>query len=158
MNYNIRKAEKKDIPAIIELIKELAEYERAPNEVTITETQLEKDGFSENPFFEAFIAENDTDTLGMAFYYYSYSTWKGLCLYLDDIIVKNKFRGKGIGEVLFREVVKKAKEKNAKKLHWQVLDWNEPAINFYRKKVDAVLDGEWINCKLTEQQIKDFKF
>ncbi|MBN2683355.1 MAG: GNAT family N-acetyltransferase [Bacteroidales bacterium] len=157
MEIKIRKAEKTDIPAILELIKELAEYERAPQEVTITEKQLLNDGFSNNPIFEVILAENSEDVLGMAFYFYSYSTWKGMCLYLEDIIVKNKYRGNGIGEILFKEVIKKAKEKEAKRLQWQVLDWNEPAINFYKKKLNAVLDGEWINCKLTEQQIKEFK-
>jgi N-acetylglutamate synthase-like GNAT family acetyltransferase len=157
MDIKIRKAEKTDIPAILELIKELAEYERAPQEVTITENQLLNDGFSKNPIFEVILAENNEDVLGMAFYFYSYSTWKGLCLYLEDIIVKNKYRGNGIGEILFKEVIKRAKEKETKRLQWQVLDWNEPAINFYKKKLNAVLDGEWINCKLTEQQIKEFK-
>jgi GNAT superfamily N-acetyltransferase len=158
MKITTRKAVKEDIPAILELIKELAEYERAPNEVTITENQLLKDGFSENPVFEVVLAENDNKTLGMAFYFFSYSTWKGLCLYLEDIIVKKEYRGNGIGEILFKIVIARAKEMDAKRLQWQVLDWNEPAINFYKTKLNAVLDGEWINCKLTEQQIKDFKF
>lgn len=157
MEFKLRKAEKKDIPQILELIKELAEYERAPDEVTITEQQLEQDGFSENPVFKVILAETAHETLGMAFYFFSYSTWKGLCVYLEDIIVKNQYRGNGIGEILFKEVIKIAKEKKAKRLQWQVLNWNEPAINFYRKKLDAVLDDTWVNCKLTEQQIIDFK-
>jgi len=155
MKITLRKAERNDIPEIMELIKELAHYERAPHEVTVTAEDLERDGFGSTPIFEVILAFNGSDILGMAFYYYSYSTWKGKCLYLEDIIVKEKYRGKKVGKALFEAVVKKAKEVNAKRMHWQVLDWNEPAINFY-KKYDAVLDNTWINGKLTEKQIMSF--
>lgn len=155
MKISLRKAVKTDVPEILDLIRELALYERAPEEVTITAEDLEKDGFGSNPIFEVILAFNHEQLLGMAFYYYSYSTWKGKCLYLEDIIVKEQYRGNKIGKTLFEAVIKKAKEVNAKRMHWQVLDWNEPAINFY-KKYDATLDNSWINGKLTEKQIQTF--
>ncbi|HNW70052.1 MAG TPA: GNAT family N-acetyltransferase [Bacteroidales bacterium] len=155
MKISLRKAVKADIPEILNLIRELALYERAPEEVTITEEDLERDGFGSNPIFEVLLAYDHEQLLGMAFYYYSYSTWKGKCLYLEDIIVKEQFRGNKVGKTLFEAVIKKAKEVNAKRMHWQVLDWNEPAINFYQK-YSAVLDGTWINGKLTESQLKEF--
>ena len=155
MKILLRKAEKKDIPEIIKLIKELATYERASQEVTVTAEDLEKDGFGDNPIFEVLLAYNDAQLVGMAFYYFSYSTWKGKCLYLEDIIVKEQFRGNKAGKILFEAVIKKANEVGAKRMHWQVLDWNEPAINFY-KRYNAVLDNTWINGKLTEEQIKKF--
>jgi len=155
MKISLRKAVKTDVPEILDLIRELALYERAPEEVTITAEDLEKDGFGSNPIFEVILAFDNEQLLGMAFYYYSYSTWKGKCLYLEDIIVKEQFRGNKVGKTLFEAVIKKAKEVNAKRMHWQVLDWNEPAINFY-KKYDTTLDNSWINGKLTEKQIQDF--
>lgn len=155
MKISLRKAVKADIPEILNLIRELALYERAPEEVTITEEDLERDGFGSNPIFEVLLAYDHEQLLGMAFYYFSYSTWKGKCLYLEDIIVKEQFRGNKVGKTLFEAVIKKAKEVNAKRMHWQVLDWNEPAINFYQK-YSAVLDGTWINGKLTESQLKEF--
>ena len=155
MEITLRKAVKTDIPEILSLIKELALYERAPHEVTITPADLEKDGFSENPIFEVILAHAENELGGMAFYYYSYSTWKGKCLYLEDIIVKEHLRGNRIGKILFEAVIAKAKECGAKRIHWQVLDWNEPAINFYRK-YNAVLDNTWVNGKLTHEHLMDF--
>lgn len=152
MATNLRKAKKEDIPEILSLIRELAEYERAPFEVTVTAEELARDGFGENPIFEVLLAEESEKVLGMAFYYYSYSTWKGKCIYLEDIIVRESLRGKGIGKVLFDAMVEKASEEGAKRLQWQVLDWNEPAINFY-KKYNASLDSTWISCRLTAEQI-----
>lgn len=147
MDFNIRKATKEDLPQVLELVKELALYEKAPEEVTITLQDLEKDGFGEHPLYWIILAENEQNILGMSFYYIRYSTWKGKCLYLEDIVVREEYRGQKIGKVLFEETIKAAKEMNAKLMTWQVLDWNEPAINFY-KKFDAELDGEWINGKL----------
>ena len=147
MDFNIRKATKEDLPQVLDLVKELALYEKAPEEVTISLEDLEKDGFGEHPLYWIILAENEQGILGMSFYYIRYSTWKGKCLYLEDIVVKEEYRGKKIGKVLFEETIKAAKEMNAKLMNWQVLDWNEPAINFY-KKFDAELDGEWINGKL----------
>ena len=147
MDFNIRKATKEDLPQVLDLVKELALYEKAPEEVTITLQELEQDGFGSNPLDWIILAENEQGILGMSFYYIRYSTWKGKCLYLEDIVVKEQYRGHKIGKVLFEETIKAAKEMNAKLMTWQVLDWNEPAINFY-KKFNAELDGEWINGKL----------
>lgn len=155
MHINLRKANESDIPAVINLIKELALYEKTPEEVTITEEDLKKDGFENNPIFEIILAENKNEIVGMAFFYISYSTWKGKCIYLEDIIVKQAFRGAKIGKQLFESVIAKAKEIGAKRMQWQVLAWNAPAINFY-KKYNANLDQTWVNGRLTEQQIKQF--
>ncbi|HOT89724.1 MAG TPA: GNAT family N-acetyltransferase, partial [Bacteroidales bacterium] len=144
MHINLRKANESDIPAVISLIKELALYEKAPQEVTITEEDLKKDGFGNNPVFEIILAENKNEIVGMAFFYISYSTWKGKCIYLEDIIVKQAFRGNKIGKQLFESVIVKAKEIGAKRMQWQVLEWNTPAINFY-KKYNAGLDQTWVN-------------
>jgi len=122
----LRKATAEDIPAILDLIKELADYEKAPTEVTITKEELLIDGFSNNPLFEVILAENDNEVLGMAFYFTSYSTWKGKCLFLEDIIVKCDHRREGIGKLLFEEVIRKSKEMKAKRLQWQVLDLSMP--------------------------------
>ncbi|HNX08379.1 MAG TPA: GNAT family N-acetyltransferase [Bacteroidales bacterium] len=155
MNISLRNAQRDDIPTIIELIRELAIYERAPKEVTVTAADLERDGFGPNPVFEVILACTEDQVLGMAFYYFSYSTWKGKCLYLEDIIVKQQFRGNKAGKLLFEAVIKKAKETGAKRMQWQVLEWNTPAINFYQK-YGAVLDDTWINGKFTEEQLATF--
>jgi GNAT superfamily N-acetyltransferase len=147
MDFNIRKATKNDLPSILDLVKELALYENAPEEVTIKLEDLEKDGFGTNPLYWIILAEKESEIIGMSFYYIRYSTWKGKCLYLEDLVVKEEFRGKKIGEALFAATIKTAKEINAKQMNWQVLDWNEPAINFY-KKLNAELDPEWINGKI----------
>lgn len=147
MDFNIRKASKNDLPEVLNLVKELAIYENAPEEVTIKLKDLEKDGFGDNPLFWIILAENSKGIIGMSFYFIRYSTWKGKCLYLEDLVVKEEYRGKKIGEALFEATIKTAKEINAKQMNWQVLDWNEPAINFY-KKFDAELDEEWINGKI----------
>ena len=156
MNISLRKAVESDLPAVLDLIKELATYERAPNEVTITLDDLKIDGFGKHPIFEIILAEDAQNILGMAFYFYSYSTWKGKCIYLEDIIVKEALRGKKIGKLLFEAVIMKCKEVGAKRMQWQVLDWNTPALNFY-KKYNASLDQTWINGRLTEEQIALFK-
>lgn len=147
MNFSIRKATKKDLPDVLSLVKELALYENAPEEVTITLDELENDGFGEHPIYWILLAENESGIMGMSFYYIRYSTWKGKTLYLEDLVVKEQFRGNKIGEALFEATISAAKEMNAKLMTWQVLDWNEPAINFY-KKFNAEMDPEWINGKL----------
>lgn len=147
MNILLRKATKNDLPAVIELIKELAAYEKAAHEVKITLEELQKDGFGEYPLFWIILAEVDEKIVGMSFYYIRYSTWTGRNLYLEDIVVKESFRRFGIGQLLFEETIKAAKEMNVRQMMWQVLDWNEPALNFY-KKFNAELDSEWINGKL----------
>ncbi len=147
MNITIRNATKNDLPAVIDLIKELADFEKALHEVTISLNELVKDGFGENPLFWIILAEVDAVIVGMSFYYIRYSTWTGRNLYLEDIIVKEDYRGNNIGKMLFEETIKEAKKMNVRQMMWQVLDWNEPAIRFY-KKFDAELDPEWINGKL----------
>jgi GNAT superfamily N-acetyltransferase len=154
MQITTRIATKQDIPDILNLIQVLATYERAPHEVTITPSELEEDGFGNRPLFEVILAELNGKITGMAFYFISYSTWKGRCLFLEDIIVKPEHRKKGIGSILFNKVIEKAREIGAKRLQWQVLEWNEPAIEFY-KKYNANIDPEWLNCKLTEEQIRN---
>ena len=155
MNVLLRRAEKQDIPAIYTLIKELAAYEKAPDEVTITIEELERDGFGRHTIWEAILAEYNDKVIGMALYFFSYSTWKGKCIYLEDIIVKEAFRGNQIGKKLFEAVILKGKETGAKRMQWQVLDWNEPAINFY-KKYNASIDPTWLTCRLTHEQIQQF--
>jgi len=147
MNISLRKATKNDLKEVLNLIKELAIYENAPDEVTITLKELEDDGFLNNPLYWIIIAENDNEIVGISFYYIRYSTWKGKCLYLEDLVVKEEFRGQHIGKMLFNETIKVAKEMNAKLMTWQVLDWNEPALNFY-KKFNAEMENKWLNGKL----------
>ena len=155
MNITIRKGRKDDVPATLALIQELAEYEKAKDAVTNTIAEMEMDGFGENKVFELLVAEDAGKIVGIAIFFIKYSTWKGKGIYLDDIIVTETYRGKGIGKRLFDEVIKFANAINAKGLWWQVLEWNEPAINFYNK-YNAELDGEWINGKLDEQHLKSF--
>ena len=148
MTVTIRRAEKKDCPRMLELIKELAEYERAPNEVTVSPDHFEESGFGKNPVWWAFVAEEDGFIQGFALYYVRYSTWKGQAMYLEDIIVTEKMRGKQIGRMLFERLFEEAKEKGWNRIVWQVLDWNEPAINFY-KKYNSNFDSGWINCSVS---------
>lgn len=150
---NIRNGQPTDIPALLSLIKELALYEKAPNEVVVTEEILLNDGFGTDPIFKFFVAELNAQVVGIALYYIKYSTWKGRCVFLEDIVVKDSYRGMGIGNKLFNAVALEAKKLKVHRLEWQVLDWNEPAINFY-KKWNANFDSEWINCKLTFEQLQ----
>ena len=136
-----------DCPRLLELIRELAEFEKAPNEVTVTLEHFTDSGFGETPVWWAFVAEVDGFVQAFALYYVRYSTWKGQRLYLEDIIVTKEMRGRGLGKLLFDALIDEAKEKGFSGMMWQVLDWNEPAINFYRK-YNATLDDEWINCSL----------
>jgi GNAT superfamily N-acetyltransferase len=150
----IRKGTEQDIPAALDLIKELATYEKAPNEVEVSVDEMKKD-FA-NKVFDFFVAELDNEIVGIALYYYKYSTWKGRCIYLDDIVVTEKHRQKGIGMALIKALIKVAKQEKVRKLEWQVLKWNIPAIEFY-KKLNTLFDDEWLNCKLTFQQIQSFE-
>ena len=149
----IRKGVKNDLPRVLELVKELAAFERAPDEVTNTLAQMEEDGFGRNPAFGFFVAERADFIVGLSLYYYRYSTWRGRRLYLEDIIVTEKERGSGIGKRLFNITMQFALDENCTGMEWQVLDWNEPAITFY-KKYGSKLDGEWINCSLDRDQIE----
>lgn len=155
-NFSLRPAIAEDAPEILRLIKLLAEYEKAPQEVTNTVEDIIRDGFGENPIFGAMVAEADQRIVGMSLWYTRYSTWKGKCLYLEDIIVEEAYRGKSIGKALFEATIREAKKMQAKAMVWQVLDWNTPSIEFY-KKYGCELDQSWINCKLTEEQINNFQ-
>lgn len=148
MNIQIRRAVKEDCKRLLELIQELADYEKAPNEVTVTLEHFEESGFGKQPVWWAFVAEVDGIVQGFALYYIRYSTWKGQRMYLEDIIVTEKMRGKNIGKLLFDALIEEAKEKKFSGIVWQVLEWNEPAINFYRKYYNANFDKEWINCSI----------
>lgn len=143
----IRIGVKKDLPSVLELIRELAAYERAEHEVENTLERMEEDGFGAHPCFHFFVAEVDDQILGLSLFYTRYSTWKGRMLYLEDIVVRASARGKRIGHLLFTATANYALQKKYAGMTWQVLDWNEPALRFY-KKYNAQLDGEWINGKL----------
>ncbi len=148
MNFNIRRAQREDCSAMLELIRELAVYEKAPDEVTVDPLHFEESGFGLNPVWWAFVVENqEKKVAAFALYYIRYSTWKGQVMYLEDILVTETMRGKGIGKMLIERLIQEAKEKGFKRISWQVLDWNEPAINFY-KKFGAKFDPEWVNVTI----------
>ena len=146
-SFLIRKGTKQDLSSVLDLIHELALFEKAPEQVTNSVNDMEEDGFGKNPVFNFYVAELNNKIIGIAVYFIKYSTWKGKGLYLDDLFVTEKFRGKGIGKKLFDIIIEEAKKINAKQLHWQVLDWNTSAIDFY-KKYGATIDDEWLDCKL----------
>ena len=147
MEIVIRKAEKKDMLAVHALIKELASFENAPEQVDISVTDLERDGFQNEPQFNVLLAENEGEMAGMAFYYYAYSTWKGKMLYLDDLVVLEKYRKHGVGQLLIDAIKSEANSEHANQVRFHVLNWNETAINFYKKN-NVSLDDEWILCKI----------
>ena len=152
MNFNIRRAQREDCSAMLELIRELAVYEKAPDEVTVDPLHFEESGFGLNPVWWAFVVENqEKKVVAFALYYIRYSTWKGQVMYLEDILVTETMRGKGIGKMLIERLIQEAKEKGFKRMTWQVLDWNEPAINFY-KKFGAKFDPEWVNVTIEISQ------
>lgn len=144
-NIQIRRAVKEDCPRLLELVRELADFERAPGEVIVTLEHFTSSGFGTHPVWWAFVADIDGKVEGFALYYIRYSTWKGQRMYLEDLIVTEKMRGKGLGKLLFDRLLDEVKEKNFQGMVWQVLDWNEPAIKFY-KKYKAAFDAGWINC------------
>lgn len=143
---SIRKSIPGDEQAIFDLIKELALYEKAPEQVTNTAEQLGMDLFKDH-ICDAIVATQDYIIIGFALYYISYSTWKGKCLYLEDFYVQEKYRKCGAGGMLFDKVVEIAQELGVKRMDWQVLEWNELALGFYKKR-NAILDSEWINGRL----------
>lgn len=146
----IRAAQAADCPAMLELIRELAIYERQPDAVTLSMEEFVDSGFGEQPVWGAFVAERDDRIIGLALYYIRYSTWKGRRLYLEDLIVTEEARGTGIGKLLLDSTVAYAQEKGYSGMMWQVLDWNAPAIEFY-KKYNADFDSEWVNVSLNFQ-------
>ena len=143
----IRKGIKSDIPRVLELIKELADYERALDQVETTIETMERDGFGDNPSYGFYVAEQDIVVIGVALYYYRYSTWNGRRLYLEDLVVTESARGTGAGKLLFDQMISHGKESGCTGMMWQVLDWNESAIAFYQKN-DAKIDEGWLNCHL----------
>ncbi|HVS95844.1 MAG TPA: GNAT family N-acetyltransferase [Puia sp.] len=144
-NIEIRRAIREDCPRLMELIRELAEYERAPQEVTVTPEHFEDSGFGQHPVWWAFVVTVGGRVEGFALYYIRYSTWKGQRLYLEDILVTKEMRGKGLGKMLFDWLLQETKDRGFSGMVWQVLDWNEPAIRFYQK-YQAQFDAGWINC------------
>ncbi|MDC3336467.1 GNAT family N-acetyltransferase [Flavobacteriales bacterium] len=147
-NAIIKKGTKQHMPQVLDLIKELADYEKAPNEVLISEDTLLKEGFGPNKIFNTIVAEIDGKVIGMLLYYPVFSTWKGRSIYLEDLIVAKNHRRKGIGQLLIDALIAEAKESQAKKIRWQVLDWNTPAIKFYQR-INATLEKSWIDCTLS---------
>lgn len=150
-DYCIRRGEEKDFEAVLSMIKDLALFEKAPEQVTNSVEQMKKD----KDYFELFVVEKDQGIVAMALYYFTYFTWVGKSLYLDDLYVKPDHRGQGIGQQLIKEIFKIAQSEDCSRLRWQVLDWNEPAIELY-DKLGAKLDGEWINCDFDKNKIADF--
>jgi|AntRauTorcE11897_2_1112592.scaffolds.fasta_scaffold88057_1 GNAT superfamily N-acetyltransferase len=154
MSISILKALPEHVTAIHALIRELAIYEKAEKEHTATEDELMRFLFGDDKFVFCDVALEDGNLIGIALYYYKYSTWKGRSLYLEDLVVKEEHRGRGLGKKLFLSVVEFAVEQNCGRMDWQVLDWNEPAIGFY-ERFEANLDGEWINGQFTPEQMKE---
>lgn len=155
MNFSIRDAQQEDMQQVLTLIQELAEFENDPNAVEVTKEDLVKDGFGENKLFHCFVAEKDKQIVGIALVYPRYSTWKGPVIHLEDLIVAEKMRGSGLGTALLNEVVKYGHDLGVRRICWEVLDWNEPAINFYEKK-GAVVMRDWDVVQLDEMGISNY--
>lgn len=151
----IRKGEPTDMPAVLDLITELAVFERQPDAVVVTAADLVRDGFQENPLFHTFVAELEGTIVGMALYYYRYSTWKGKTIHLEDLILKEKFRKQGIGFALYQKVIETGFNEGVRRIEWNVLDWNTPAIEFYKKTGAEVFD-DWRVAQLDELGIQNF--
>ncbi|MBC7494665.1 MAG: GNAT family N-acetyltransferase [Flavobacterium sp.] len=151
----IRNAVEQDMPNVLKLIKELATFEKQPDAVVITADDLARDGFSKNPLFYTFVAEVDNKIIGIAIYYYRYSTWKGKTLHLEDLIVQQPYRGIGAGYALYAEIIKQGKKEGVRRIEWAVLNWNEPAIAFY-KKLGASHFTEWDVVQMDENAINAF--
>jgi len=154
MDIIIRKGVKEDLQDILNLIKELADYEGALEEVTITTEILEKDGFGQHPWYWFIVAEENNKIIGLSFYWIRYSTWKGKFLFLEDFVIKEEFRRSGVGSKLFEATIKICKELEVNGMFWQVPEWNTPAIEFY-KKYNARMSNAWLNGKLTKKQINE---
>jgi len=153
----LRRGQEADLPRVLALIQELAEFEREPDAVTNTLAAMQRDGFGPQPIFGFFVLENaDHQLIGLALFYTAYSTWKGRMLYLEDLVVTEAARRGGYGRRLFDAVVAEARRTGAQRLKWQVLDWNEPAIGFY-KKLGANIESEWLNGNLTAEQLAAYE-
>lgn len=152
---NIRKGRKEDMTSVLQLIQELAIFEKEPEAVVVTVADLERDGFSETPLFQTFVAETENGIVGMALYYNRYSTWKGKTIHLEDLIVTEKMRGSGLGFALYAEIIKEAKKTNVRRVEWNVLDWNTPAIDFYQKSGATILD-DWRVVHMDAKGIEAF--
>ena len=152
MKIKIREGVKEDLPSVLELIKELADYENSLEEVIISLEDLENDGFGDHPWYWFLIAEKDEEIIGLSFYWISYSTWKGKFLFLEDFVIKSEYRRQGVGSKLFEETINICKKQGLNGIIWQVLDWNNSAIEFY-KKYNAEISKEWLNGKLSKNQI-----
>jgi GNAT superfamily N-acetyltransferase len=155
MKFTIRDAEKSDMTQVLGLIQELATFEKEPDAVEITVKDLEKDGFEKNPAFHCFVAEVNSKIEGIALVYNRYSTWKGKAIHLEDLIVSESMRGTGIGTALLDEVIKYSHNLGVKRINWEVIDWNEPAIAFYEKKGANVM-RDWDVVQLSEEGIKNY--
>ncbi|MCF6297719.1 MAG: GNAT family N-acetyltransferase [Flavobacteriaceae bacterium] len=155
MNYSIRKAIETDMSSVLNLIKELASFENEPNAVVITVEDLKSHGFGKNPAFKLYVAELDNEILGIALFYERYSTWKGKAIHLEDLIVQEKHRGKGIGNALYYKVLKYAHQNNFKRVAWEVLDWNTTAIDFY-KSTGAKVFSEWRVAQMDEKSLENY--
>lgn len=152
---NIRKGRVEDMPRVLELIQELATFEKQPDAVQVTVSDLERDGFGTNPLFQILVAELDGEIPGIALFYNRYSTWKGKTIHLEDLIVSEKYRGSGIGMKLYEAVMAEAKSQNVRRVEWNVLDWNTPAISFY-EKTGAVVFKDWLVAQMDEKGLADF--
>lgn len=161
---NIRKGTIADMPAVLDLITELAIFEKEPDAVVVTVADLERDGFGEKPLFYTFVAEVDNgltgsahekEIVGMALYYYRYSTWKGRTIHLEDLIVKEKMRGSGLGFALYKAIIAQGKNDSVRRIEWNVLDWNTPAIDFYEKSGARILK-DWRVVNMDEIGIENF--
>lgn len=151
-NIHLRVAVKEDCVRLLELVNELAIYEKAPQEVTVTVEEFKEAGFGKRPVWKAYVAEADGLIVGFALYYIRFSTWKGCRMYLEDFIVTEPMRGRGIGKLLFDQLIIEAKEMGFAGMVWQVLDWNEPALNFYAK-YNAAIEAGWLNASLSKEQL-----
>jgi len=155
MDIIIRKALKDDMPEVLSLIKELAEFEKEPHAVEVTVDELKREGFGLDPKFICWIAEVENETVGMALVYFRFSTWKGRILHLEDLIVKENMRGKGVGETLYTEVMKYGQLQGVKRVQWDVISWNEGAIKFYERSGAKVL-RDWHVVQMDEQGIRNY--
>lgn len=155
MSFTIRKAKKEDMPQVLSLIKQLAHFENEPDAVEVTLTDLENDGFNEFPAFFCFVAEINSKIEGIALGYNRYSTWKGKAIHLEDLIVNESMRGTGLGSALLDEIIKYGHQLGVRRINWEVLDWNEPAIKFYKQK-GATIKEEWRVVHMDEQSIKNY--